>query len=170
MNEGMKIILERLKTNPEEFESIDNPFASESKWTALIHKYERNLPAEDVKAFKDAIDAIRQEEFTANVMKELLAPEEDNSLGKPWYSNTANVTHSGGVTLGAYANTAHATIQLQQAQAAQNQQLHTLLHHKALQNLQTTPVEVNRKPTIKVRKPQHETLFGKLKNYLHTDT
>lgn len=162
MNEGMKIILERLKTNPEEFESIDNPFASESKWTALIHKYERNLPAEDVKAFKDAIDTIRQEEFTANVMKELLAPEEDTSLGKPWYT-TQNAMPLDGTTLGAYSNTSHATIQLQRAQAAQNTQLHELLHHKGL-------VEVNRKPTIRVRKPQHETLFGKLKNYLHSDT
>ena len=141
MNEGMKIILERLKTHPEEFESIDNPFASESKWTALIHKYEHNLPAEDVKAFKDAIDTIRQEEFTANVMKELLAPEEDDDMGKPWYSNTANVTHSAGVTPVVPSITFR-----------QNDHLKAHLDaHREL--IKTTPVK------------KHKTLFGKLFNY-----
>jgi hypothetical protein len=149
MNEGMKIILERLKTNPEEFESLDNPFATESKWTALIHKYERNLPAEDVKAFKDAIDVIRQEEFTANVMKELLAPEEDNSLGKPWYTQQGNITLSAGQTLGMSLNSGVVT---GAGTITYNDQLaHELTHVKALIELQ--------------KQKKHKTLFGKLFNY-----
>jgi len=137
MNDGMKIILERLKTHPEEFTDSDNPFAYNGKWTGLIHKYEANLPKEDVDAFKQAIDEIRQAEFTAKVMEELLDPKLEEQLTLNTYPNQ-NAIPSGGVTLGAYANTAHATLN----------------------------VEVNRKPTIRVRKPKQETIFGKLFNYL----
>jgi hypothetical protein len=77
MNDGMKIILERMKTHPEEFKDEDNPFAYEGKWVGLVHKYEHNLPEEDMKAFKEAVDAMRQEEFTAKVMEELLDPKSE---------------------------------------------------------------------------------------------
>jgi hypothetical protein len=77
MNDGMKIILERMKTHPEEFKDTDNPFAYEGKWVGLVHRYESNLPEEDMKAFKDAVDAMRQEEFTAKVMEELLDPNSE---------------------------------------------------------------------------------------------
>jgi len=155
MNEGVKILLERMKTNPDEF-------INGTKWAGLIHGYTEYLSAEDNKILSESYNELMQQHFTERVMTELLAPEEDTSLGKPWYTKQ-NAMPLGGTTLGAYSNTSHATIQLQRAQAAQNTQLHELLHHKGL-------VEVNRKPTIRVRKPQHETLFGKLKNYLHSDT
>lgn len=77
MNDGMKIILERMKTHPEEFKNEDNPFAYNGKWVGLVHKYENNLPEEDMKAFKDAVDVMRQEEFTAKVMEELLDPKSE---------------------------------------------------------------------------------------------
>jgi hypothetical protein len=78
MNDGMKIILERMKTHPEEFkEDVENPFAYNSKWVGLVHRYENNLPEEDIKAFKDAVDVMRQEEFTAKVMEELLDPKSE---------------------------------------------------------------------------------------------
>lgn len=136
MNDGMKIILERMKTHPEEFTDSDNPFAYNGKWTGLIHKYEANLPKEDLDAFKNAIDEIRQAEFTAKVMEELLDPKEELQLTLKQARPSA--TLSVGQTLGAYSNTAHATLN----------------------------VEVNRKPLVKVRKPQQGTLFGKLFNYL----
>jgi hypothetical protein len=77
MNDGMKIILERMKTHPEEFKEDNNPFAYDGKWVGLVHRYENNLPEEDMKAFKDAVDAMRQEEFTAKVMEELLDPKSE---------------------------------------------------------------------------------------------
>jgi hypothetical protein len=78
MNDGMKIILERMKTHPEEFKDEDNsPFAYNGKWTNLVHRYENNLPEEDMKAFKEAVNAMRQEEFTAKVMEELLDPKSE---------------------------------------------------------------------------------------------
>ena len=78
MNDGMKIILERMKTHPEEFKGSDkNPFAYSGKWIGLVNTYEHNLPEEDLKAFKEAVDTIRQEEFTARVMEELLDPKSE---------------------------------------------------------------------------------------------
>jgi hypothetical protein len=78
MNDGMKIILERMKTHPEEFkESEKSPFAYDGKWIGLVSDYENNLPEEDMKAFKEAVDIIRQEEFTAKVMEELLDPKSE---------------------------------------------------------------------------------------------
>ena len=74
----MKIILERMKTHPEEFKGSDkNPFAYSGKWIGLVNTYEHNLPEEDLKAFKEAVDTIRQEEFTAKVMEELLDPKSE---------------------------------------------------------------------------------------------
>jgi hypothetical protein len=78
MNDGMKIILERMKTHPEEFKGSDkNPFSLSGKWVNLVGIYEDNLPEEDVKAFKDAFNVMRQEEFTAKVMEELLDPKSE---------------------------------------------------------------------------------------------
>jgi hypothetical protein len=145
MNDGMKIILERLKTHPEEFTDSDNPFASEGKWTKLIHKYQHNLPPEDVDAFKKAIDEIRQAEFTAKVMEELLDPKLEEQLTLNPYLNQ-NAMPSAGVTLGAYSNTATTTLTLD------NTRLHELLQMKAEIDLERT-------------KKQSKTLFGRLFNY-----
>jgi hypothetical protein len=180
MNEGVKILLERMKTNPEEF-------INGTKWAGLIHGYKQYLNKEDSQELDDAYNALMQQHFTERVMKELLSPEEDDSLGK-WFTKqpigtplggatrvgssvgNVNAVHNNGLTLTAgagtgysWANTSTTTAQLQQAQAAQNTLLHELLHHKALaaQNLSTTPVEVNKKPVVK----KHKTLFGKLFNY-----
>jgi hypothetical protein len=43
----------------------------------LVGVYEDSLPEEDVKAFKDAFNVMRQEEFTAKVMEELLDPKSE---------------------------------------------------------------------------------------------
>jgi len=79
MNDGMKIILERMNTHPEEFKyGTKNIFSlDEGKWLPLIKEYEDSLPKEDMKAFKEAIDVMRQEQFTARVMEELLDPKSE---------------------------------------------------------------------------------------------
>jgi hypothetical protein len=78
MNDGMKIILERMKTHPEEFKRDNNNlFSASGKWVSLVGVYEDSLPEEDVKAFKDAFNVMRQEEFTAKVMEELLDPKSE---------------------------------------------------------------------------------------------
>jgi len=158
MNDGMKIILERLKTHPEEFESLDNPFATESKWTNLIHRYERNLPEEDLKAFKQAIDEVRQAEFTAKVMEELLDPKVEEQLTLNPYANVSSVTLSAGTTPATWANTATTlttnSLTLGKTTVTDTQ-LHELLHMKAQLELEQA----------KVKQKQSKTLFGKLFNY-----
>jgi hypothetical protein len=73
MNEGMKIVLERMDTNPEEF--IDN-----SKWEMIIHRHLEYLSDEDRKAFNDKMGALKSERFTAEVIKELMRDEEQFAI------------------------------------------------------------------------------------------
>jgi len=139
MNEGVKILLERMKTNPEEF--IVNGYAMGSKWGQLVAEHIEHLNAEDATALKEGISKIKQENFTREVMKELLAPEDD-SLGKPWYTTRTQGTGLAGATQGVTLNSA--------------------LHPNTLQNVTiTTDPLINKKSTVK----KHQTLFGKLFNY-----
>jgi len=131
MNEGVKILIERIKTNPEEF-------TDGSKWAGVIHGYKAYLNKEDAQALDDAYNGLMQTKFTEQVMKELLAPEEDDSLGKPWYSKQGNITLSAGATQGVSLNSGAVT-----------------------GTISVDPL-VNKKPVLK--KP-HKTLFGKLFNY-----
>jgi hypothetical protein len=137
MNEGVKILLERIKTNPEEF-------TTQEKWGHLIQSHKMFLNEEDAKALDDALNGLMQQRFTEKVMKELLAPEEDDSLGKPWYSKVASGTVS------ATPIPAISSITLEANE-------HLRAHLDALHK-----VEVRKKPVLK--KP-HQTLFGKLFNY-----
>lgn len=141
MNEGVKILLARMKTNPEEF-------TNGHKWVGLINSYKEYLNEEDAKVFNDAYNGLMQQTFTEQVMKELLAPEED-SLGKPWYTKQGSITLSGGATRELYANGigGNATLLAQQQLQAE----HIKAHVKALEQ--------------ETKKP-HKTLFGKLFNYL----
>jgi hypothetical protein len=164
MNDGMKIILERMKTHPEEFKDDNKPFAYDGKWIGLVSDYENNLPEEDMKAFKKAIDEMRQEEFTAKVMEELLDPKSEQmeldlnpktgmfSAGqtlassltnsKPWV--TAGVLTSNNPT-----STPTTTVSLDSVR------LHELLHMKAEIDLEKQ----------KQKQKSHKTIFGKLFNY-----
>lgn len=150
MNEGVKILLERMKTNPEEFAIGDGGFHTLSKWGRLIADYQTYLEPEDCEILKSAINKLHQQTFTEKVMKELLAPEEDGSLGKPWYSKQGNITLSAGQTLGAYSNTASLTLG---TATLTDTKLHELLHMKA-------QLESERQ-----KQKKHKTLFGKLFNY-----
>jgi hypothetical protein len=137
MNEGVKILLERMKTNPEEFDFNGR----DGKWENLVYRYSDWLDEEDKIAFRDAMKQMRQEKFTQEIMKELLAPEDD-SLGKPWYTTRAKGTPLAGTTQGVTLNSA--------------------LHPNTLQNVTiTTDPLINKKLTVK----KHQTLFGKLFNY-----
>lgn len=160
MNEGVKILLERMKTNPEEF--VANGLAISSKWGHLISTYLEHLDAEDATALKEGLSKIKQENFTQEVMKQLLAPEEDDSLGKPWYSQRkagtqlggATPVQSSGLTLTSDGNGGQVWANIAAATTTTN--LQELLAIKAQKEL------------LKVKKS--ETLYGRLKNYLHSDT
>lgn len=66
MNEGVLMILERMKTNPEEFVGKHN------RWESLIDHYRHVLTDEEFKSIKNVKDALEREEFTRSVMQEIL--------------------------------------------------------------------------------------------------
>lgn len=137
MNEGVKILIERMKTNPEEF-------TEGSKWAGVIHGYKPYLDKEDEQAFDDAYNRLMQKKFTEKVMKELLAPEENGSLGKPWYTKQPSVTLSGGQT---HRQSITGAV--------------TLNNNGTITSWENREPLVNKKPVVK----KHQTLFGKLFNY-----
>ena len=145
MNDGMKIILERMKTHPEEFKITGkSPFSLSGKWIGLVGIYEDSLPEEDMKVFKEALNSMKQEEFTAKVMEELLDPKEEQlSLDLKGDMQRVGTTQG----LYSYGIGGNATLLAQQ----QLQVEHMKAHLEALKKEET-------------KKP-HKTLFGKLFNY-----
>jgi len=66
MNDGVKILLERMKTHPEEF------YGSYNRWTEVIERFEKFIHANERALINGALTNIRREEFTQIVMNELL--------------------------------------------------------------------------------------------------
>lgn len=75
MNDGVAMLIERMKTHPEEFagEGIV------SKWDVLINEYRDVLDVLDVKKLDSARRVLLQERFTQEVMKELIDPIEESN-------------------------------------------------------------------------------------------
>jgi hypothetical protein len=143
MNDGMKIILERMKTHPEEFKEDNKPFAYDGKWVELVSDYKHNLPEEDMKAFKKAIDEMRQEEFTAKVMEELLAPKSEQ------------------LELNLVPRQPPIRMQQVGQTLTDSTSLQKLLEERAeLHALKEQHADIFKKP-----KKEHKTLFGRLFNY-----
>jgi len=160
MNKGVEILLERMKSNPEEFEyRIDMDC---DKWTNLFRDYESVLEPEDVEAYKSARRKMLQDKFTSEVMKELLDPK---PLTNP-YLVQPSVTRLGGATQGQFTinNTSAVTgttgtvtlpagsITLGQTQLQEEQVKHMLAHLDWLKREE----QLKAKP---------KTIFGKLFNY-----
>lgn len=78
MNEGVKILLARMETHPEEFyvEHV-NRMGNQTKWNLIWQMYKEYLDPKDVEAFNQVIDKIHQQRFTELVISELLDPHED---------------------------------------------------------------------------------------------
>ena len=161
MNDGVKIILERMKTHPEEFEigTESNLFHHPSKWAQLIEKYSSYLDPEDYKAYKDEINKVRQEEFTSKVMEELLAPKEEQlslNLG-------GNAMHSAGQTLARSSSVAGNVNAVWTAPSTIASSTLTIGN----QTLDQETIEHIKAHLDYIQKQkEHKTLFGKLFNYL----
>lgn len=76
INEGVRIVVERMKTNPEEFFE-----GSMSKWGHAVQLANgaRWLTEEERKLLDDAADQVQRERFTAEVLKTLTRSEEDRA-------------------------------------------------------------------------------------------
>jgi len=77
MNDGVKILLERMQTHPEEFVIEEGVVG---KWDNIVRAYESVLDPEDTKAYKDARNALLQQQFTEKVLEELVNPVEESSI------------------------------------------------------------------------------------------
>lgn len=70
MNEGVRILLERIKTHPEEF-------MKGGRWINLLSEYTEYIP-EELKPITEEVRKLVKDEFTRDVMKELLHAEEED--------------------------------------------------------------------------------------------
>ena len=68
MNDGVALLLERMKTHPEEFMDFG------SKWGKIIHEHKDFLNAKDRQALTDGLNSLMQQRFTEKVMEELVDP------------------------------------------------------------------------------------------------
>jgi hypothetical protein len=66
MNDGVKILLERMQTHPEEFHGDYN------RWTEVIKRFENVFNANERALINGALTNLRREELTRVVMQELL--------------------------------------------------------------------------------------------------
>ena len=78
MNEGVKLLLERLKTHPEEF-------IKGGRWINLLAEYNEYIP-DELRPLTDEARKLVADEFTKEVMKELL----DNKHKNDWLDRTIN--------------------------------------------------------------------------------
>jgi hypothetical protein len=76
MNTGIQILIERMKTNPEEWCQMGNN-SKMGKWESLVVLFWDYLPEEDQAAYKAARHALLADEFTEQVMKKLAGADDD---------------------------------------------------------------------------------------------
>ena len=70
MNDGVKILLARMESHPEEF------LRDSDRWEHLFNHYKKYMAEEDKQAFWDKLCEVRTQEFTERVIKQLLADKE----------------------------------------------------------------------------------------------
>ena len=73
MNDGVAMLLERMKTNPEEFD-----VGYSTKWNQLINAYKELLEPEDQQTLTEGLKKLMQHRFTERVMEELIDPKSDS--------------------------------------------------------------------------------------------
>lgn len=73
MNNGLKILIERMKTNPEEFRLGYR--AGGKRWNALIEEYWEIFTDEEKAQYQEALREVRLGMFEEEVLKELMRDE-----------------------------------------------------------------------------------------------
>lgn len=84
MNDGVKILLERMKTHPEEF--VQSMHLGRTKWSSLVDFYEHVLTDEEKKAIKDGIIELNRDEFTKKVLEMLMEEPQQDTLNPEWWN------------------------------------------------------------------------------------
>jgi hypothetical protein len=86
MNEGVRLLIERMKTNPEEFKIDDGALYSSNRWGKLVNgamSDERIFTQEERKAVQTAFLELRRNNFTADVIRTLTI-DEDPVIRADW--------------------------------------------------------------------------------------
>ena len=73
MNDGVAMLLERMKTNPEEFLGV-----RDGKWESLVYRFHEYLDPQDYAIFRQELTKIMQQRFTEQVMEELIDPKKSS--------------------------------------------------------------------------------------------
>lgn len=74
MNEGVKLLLERIKTHPEEF-------MKGGRWINILAEYNEYIP-DELKPLTDEARKLVANEFTKDVMRELLDNKQEAWVNK----------------------------------------------------------------------------------------
>jgi len=104
MNDGVKILLERMQTHPEEFHGEYN------KWNEVIKRFEKFFTASERALINGALTNIKRDEFTQIVMEGIL--QEPTPLEIDTESYTIKTAGRYAVTNNSYPTT---TLSLQEA-------------------------------------------------------
>jgi hypothetical protein len=92
---GVEILLERMKSNPEEF--IEGGF---SKWSRVLDSGWAVMTAEEQKALQDGINEAKREHFNGEVMRVLADGHDDEPLV---YEETMRLDASGNLGIGVHS-------------------------------------------------------------------
>ena len=168
MNAGVELLLKRMETHPEEFYIENQMRMGSSKWSNLWAMYHDYLSEEDRQAYIDGLKAVNQQRFTEHILEGLVDPKQSSGAENPYISPYLKNIASGGATpvrssvvlnnTNAVAGTTLTANSLTLGTATvTDTTLHELLHMKAQMELE------------RQKQKQHQTLFGKLKNYLHNE-
>ena len=105
MNEGVRLLIERMKTNPEEFDIGDGALYSSNRWGKLLHitmTDEKTFTKEEREAVKTAFIQARRNNFTADVIRTLTI-NEDPVIKADWVNagiSSSTFTASSTIQLG----------------------------------------------------------------------
>ena len=94
MLDGVSLLLERMKTHPEEF--IPARHLGDTKWTKLVDYYEGVLTEHEKSAIKTSIKQLMREQFTQEVMKEILREPSEGGGDASSYGYTVSANNSPG--------------------------------------------------------------------------
>ena len=158
MNDGVKILLERMKTNPEEF--LHEGGVHRTKWGQLIDGYKERLDPEDAKALTDGYNALLQQQFTEKVMEELIDPKK--SKLEQLLDRTKG-TQQAGATQGAYTLNSNGGVVSWNAREPLAASL--TLGNTTINEDHVKHMKAHLEALSKEVKESPKTLFGRLFNY-----
>lgn len=158
MNDGVAMLLERMKTNPEEF--ISDAGFGYSKWASLIGAFKEHLSEEDRTALNDALCKVYQQRFTEKVMEELIDPKK--SKLEQLLDRTKS-TPLAGATQGAYTLNSNGGIVTWEAREPLATSL--TLGNTTINEDHVKHMKAHLEALSKEVKESPKTLFGKLFNY-----